>query len=122
MALCAEKLVKNYGRRRAVDGVSVRVDPGEVVGLLGPNGAGKTTTFYSIVGFVRPDAGQILLEGDLPDPRARPSGCVFRTRCPMADGICAEREPDWHRQEHGGYSACHFAARHASPMTARAMR
>lgn len=65
---------------------------------------------------------QILLEGELPDPRARPSGCVFRTRCPMADAICAEREPDWHRQEHGGYSACHFAARHASPMTARAMR
>jgi oligopeptide/dipeptide ABC transporter ATP-binding protein len=64
---------------------------------------------------------QILLEGELPDPRSRPSGCVFRTRCPMADAICAERAPDWHRQEHGGYSACHFAARHASPMTARAL-
>ena len=71
---------------------------------------------------VAADEPQILLEGDLPDPRARPSGCVFRTRCPMADGICAEREPDWHRQEHGGYSACHFAARPASPMPARAMR
>lgn len=63
-----------------------------------------------------------LLEGELPDPRHRPSGCVFRTRCPMADGICAEREPDWHRQAHGGYSACHFAAQHASPMTARGLR
>ncbi|MCK5771283.1 ABC transporter ATP-binding protein [Algiphilus sp.] len=65
---------------------------------------------------------QILLEGELPDPRERPTGCVFRTRCPLADGICAERAPDWHRQEHGGYSACHFAARHASPMVTRALR
>lgn len=64
MSLTAEGLVKAYGRRRVVDGVSVRVDPGEIVGLLGPNGAGKTTTFYSIVGFVRPDSGTIRLDGD----------------------------------------------------------
>lgn len=64
MSLTAEGLVKAYGRRRVVDGVSVRVDPGEIVGLLGPNGAGKTTTFYSIVGFVRPDSGTICLDGD----------------------------------------------------------
>lgn len=64
MSLTAEGLVKAYGRRRVVDGVSVRVDPGEIVGLLGPNGAGKTTTFYSIVGFVRPDGGTIRLDGD----------------------------------------------------------
>jgi lipopolysaccharide export system ATP-binding protein len=59
-----------YGRRRVVDDVSITVEAGKVVGLLGPNGAGKTTTFYSIVGFVRPDAGRIELDGvditDLP--------------------------------------------------------
>lgn len=64
MALNAENLVKSYGARRVVDGVDIRVEPGEAVGLLGPNGAGKTTTFYSIVGFVRPDAGRIMLDGD----------------------------------------------------------
>ncbi|SVC88477.1 uncharacterized protein METZ01_LOCUS341331, partial [marine metagenome] len=47
-----------------VDGVSLEVGVGEIVGLLGPNGAGKTTTFHSITGFVRPDAGQILLDGE----------------------------------------------------------
>ena len=64
MALRTETLCKSYGNRRVVDGVSVTVDPGEVVGLLGPNGAGKTTTFYSIVGFVKADAGQILLDDE----------------------------------------------------------
>lgn len=57
-------LVKVYGGRRVVNGVSLRVAPGEVVGLLGPNGAGKTTTFYMIVGLVRPDGGTILLDGE----------------------------------------------------------
>ncbi len=46
-----------------VDGISLRVETGSVVGLLGPNGAGKTTTFYSIAGFIHPDAGTILLDG-----------------------------------------------------------
>ena len=64
MALAAEGLVKSYGKRRVVDGVTIRVEPGEIVGLLGPNGAGKTTTFYSIVGFVRPDGGKISLDGE----------------------------------------------------------
>ena len=64
MALVAENLVKSYGRRRVVDGVTIRVEPGEIVGLLGPNGAGKTTTFYSIVGFVRPDGGKISLDDE----------------------------------------------------------
>lgn len=64
MALVAEGLVKSYGRRRVVDGVTIRVEPGEIVGLLGPNGAGKTTTFYSIVGFVRPDGGSISLDDE----------------------------------------------------------
>ncbi|MBT6146849.1 MAG: ATP-binding cassette domain-containing protein, partial [Gemmatimonadetes bacterium] len=59
MSLQAQQLVKSYGRRTVVDGVSLEVGIGEIVGLLGPNGAGKTTTFHSITGFVRPDGGQI---------------------------------------------------------------
>jgi len=57
--LRGEGLVKIYGRRRVVSGVSLELGPGEVVGLLGPNGAGKTTTFYMIVGMIRPDEGRV---------------------------------------------------------------
>ena len=62
MELSAQGIVKNYGKRRVVQGVTLTIRSGEIVGLLGPNGAGKTTTFYSIVGFVRPDGGRILLD------------------------------------------------------------
>jgi lipopolysaccharide export system ATP-binding protein len=66
--LVAVGLVKQYGKRRVVDDVSVTVAPGEVVGLLGPNGAGKTTTFYLITGLLRPQAGTIRLgEEDITD-------------------------------------------------------
>ncbi len=57
-------LQKAYGSRKVVHDVSVQVDKGEVVGLLGPNGAGKTTSFYMIVGLVRADGGQILIDGE----------------------------------------------------------
>ncbi len=57
------ELKKYYRRRAVVDGVSIVVNPGEVVGLLGPNGAGKTTTFYMIIGFVQPDSGDVFLGG-----------------------------------------------------------
>jgi len=57
-----DKLVKEYRKRRVVDGVSVFVQPGEIVGLLGPNGAGKTTTFNMVVGVVRPDEGTVQFE------------------------------------------------------------
>jgi lipopolysaccharide export system ATP-binding protein len=60
-ALRTASLVKNYGKRRVVDDVSLQVHTGEVVGLLGANGAGKTTTFYMIVGLERPDSGNVLL-------------------------------------------------------------
>ena len=56
-------LVKNYGRRRVVDGVDFSVEQGEIVGLLGPNGAGKTTTFRMTCGMVEPDAGRVSLGG-----------------------------------------------------------
>ncbi len=56
-------LGKSFKRRRVVDDVSVRVEQGEIVGLLGPNGAGKTTTFYLITGLIRPDAGEVRLDG-----------------------------------------------------------
>lgn len=58
-------IVKRYGSRTVVDGVSLQVNTGVVVGLLGPNGAGKTTSFYSIAGFIRPNEGNILLEGEV---------------------------------------------------------
>ncbi len=60
----ARAIVKQYRKRRVVDGISLKVETGMVVGLLGPNGAGKTTTFYSIAGFVKPDGGHILLNGE----------------------------------------------------------
>ncbi|MFN7940617.1 MAG: LPS export ABC transporter ATP-binding protein [Thermoanaerobaculia bacterium] len=59
--LRAEGLRKVYRGRAVVDGVSIHVDPGEIVGLLGPNGAGKTTTFYMVVGLTPPDAGRVFL-------------------------------------------------------------
>ena len=59
--LWTEQLGKSYGGRRVVNGVSLKMNQGEVVGLLGPNGAGKTTTFYMIVGLTSPDSGRILL-------------------------------------------------------------
>jgi lipopolysaccharide export system ATP-binding protein len=59
--LAAEDVCKSYRGRQVVNGVSLSVSQGEVVGLLGPNGAGKTTTFYTIVGLIPPDAGRILV-------------------------------------------------------------
>jgi lipopolysaccharide export system ATP-binding protein len=60
--LSAQQLTKAYSKRRVVDGVSLNIRSGEVVGLLGPNGAGKTTSFYMIVGLIRPDGGTIRLD------------------------------------------------------------
>jgi len=57
--LSTGNLVKEYRQRRVVNGVSIYVDAGEIVGLLGPNGAGKTTTFNIVVGLVKPDEGQV---------------------------------------------------------------
>lgn len=59
------KIIKKYGSRTVVNGVSLQVKTGVVVGLLGPNGAGKTTSFYSIAGFIRPNEGNVLLDGEV---------------------------------------------------------
>jgi lipopolysaccharide export system ATP-binding protein len=60
--LATEKLVKEYRQRRVVNGVSINVGSGEIVGLLGPNGAGKTTTFNIIVGLIKPNEGTIFFK------------------------------------------------------------
>ncbi len=62
MVLRAENIVKRYGGRTVVNGVSIEVNQGEIVGVLGPNGAGKTTSFYMIVGLVKPNSGKIFLD------------------------------------------------------------
>jgi len=62
MILRAENIVKKYGKRTVVKGVSFNVKQGEIVGLLGPNGAGKTTSFYQVVGLVQPNSGNIFLD------------------------------------------------------------
>lgn len=62
MVLRSENLIKIYGSRTVVKGVSLQVNQGEIVGLLGPNGAGKTTTFYMTVGFIKPNEGRVYLE------------------------------------------------------------
>jgi lipopolysaccharide export system ATP-binding protein len=62
MILRANNLVKQYKKRKVVDGVSIEVKQGEIVGLLGPNGAGKTTTFYMVVGLIKPDDGEVFLD------------------------------------------------------------
>ena len=80
--LTAEGLIKTYAGRAVVNGVSLEVAGGEIVGLLGPNGAGKTTTFGIVVGLVRPDAGVVRLgDSDLTDlpmyRRARAGICYL---------------------------------------------
>ncbi|OVE77445.1 LPS export ABC transporter ATP-binding protein [bacterium F11] len=63
MSLKGSGLKKKYGHRKVVDGISIEVAKGEIVGLLGPNGAGKTTTFYMLVGLIPADGGKVILDG-----------------------------------------------------------
>ena len=64
MRLYCTDLVKKYGMRTVVKGVSIEVEQGEIVGLLGPNGAGKTTSFYMITGLIKPNGGKIYLDDE----------------------------------------------------------
>ena len=64
MKLRSENIIKIYGDKKVVKGVSVEVNKGEIVGLLGPNGAGKTTSFYMIVGLIKPNSGKVFFDGD----------------------------------------------------------
>ena len=64
MSLSADSILKVYGSKKVVNNVSLELKQGEIVGLLGPNGAGKTTTFYTIVGLIRPDNGNVNLGGE----------------------------------------------------------
>lgn len=64
MILKAENIQKIYGSRKVVQGISLKVQQGEIIGLLGPNGAGKTTSFYMIVGMIKPNAGKIFLNDE----------------------------------------------------------
>ncbi len=64
MILRADNIIKKYGSRTVVKGISLKVEQGEIIGLLGPNGAGKTTSFYMIVGMIQPYAGQIFLDNE----------------------------------------------------------
>jgi len=79
-------IIKEYRSRRVVDQVNLQVQSGSIVGLLGPNGAGKTTTFYTIVGFIRPTAGSIYLNGEditpLPIHRRASKGITYLAQEP----------------------------------------
>jgi ABC-2 type transport system ATP-binding protein len=77
-AIAVEGLVKRYGERTVVDGVSLEVAPGELVALLGPNGAGKTTTVETVEGYRRPDGGQVRVLGE--DPSGAGGGRELRAR------------------------------------------
>ena len=94
--LRAENLQKTYKGRKVVNGVSVEIKPGEIVGLLGPNGAGKTTSFYMMVGLVKPDGGRVLLDDKditrLPMYRRAHAGMGYLAQEPSAfRGLTAEQ-------------------------------
>jgi lipopolysaccharide export system ATP-binding protein len=84
--LSTDRLVKEYRSRRVVNGVSITVAPGEIVGLLGPNGAGKTTTFNIVVGLIKPDDGAVKFQGrpitNLPMHRRARLGIGYLTQEP----------------------------------------
>lgn len=95
MSLVLERVAITLAGRPLVSDVSLDLHPGEVVGLLGPNGAGKTTTFNLITGLLRPDCGEVLLDGDsvahLPMPRRARLGIGYlpRRRACFASSVSA---------------------------------
>ena len=106
MQLRAEQIVKKYGKRTVVKGVSFDVKQGEIVGLLGPNGAGKTTSFYMIVGLIRPNEGKVFI-----DDREITEEPMYR-RAQLGVGVLASRgicvSETERRRQHSGCSADDF--------------
>jgi len=110
MVLYCKDLVKKYGSRTVVKGVSIEVNQGEIVGLLGPNGAGKTTTFYMLVGLIKANSGRIFLDDQeitkQPMYRRAQSGLgylaqeasVFR-KLSVEDNIMAVMETKFHNKD-----------------------
>ena len=78
MSLALDQVSISLGGRLLVKGVSLQLPPGEIVGLLGPNGAGKTTTFNLVIGLLRPDAGQVLLDDRDVASLSMPQRAVWR--------------------------------------------
>ena len=90
--LIADNLHKSFGKREVVRGVSMEVEPGNVVGLLGPNGAGKTTCFYMIVGLVRADHGEITV-GEIGQKTWKRTGYIRPYMTPMTSNAGASSRP-----------------------------
>jgi len=83
---------KRYGKRAALDGVDLRVEPGQALGLLGPNGAGKTTALRLLLGFARPSEGRVTLRGEDPAGSRARRGVAYlpeRLRLPARMGVRA---------------------------------
>lgn len=87
----ARNLVKIYGGRKVVDGLTISVGRSEIVGLLGPNGAGKTTSFYMVVGIVSPDQGQVIFDQE--DITKKP----IHERCRLGMGYLAQESSIFRR-------------------------
>ena len=96
MSLALKNVSISLGGRRLVNSVNLDLNPGEVVGLLGPNGAGKTTTFNLVIGLLRPDAGQVVMDGrdveTLPMPRRARLGLGYMPQEPSVFRQLSVRE------------------------------
>ncbi|MGE4582835.1 MAG: LPS export ABC transporter ATP-binding protein [Synechococcus sp.] len=96
MSLALKNVSISLGGRRLVNSVNLDLNPGEVVGLLGPNGAGKTTTFNLVIGLLRPDAGQVVMDGrdveTLPMPRRARLGLGYLPQEPSVFRQLSVRE------------------------------
>ena len=110
--LTLDAVTKRYGRRTAVDGLSLSVPRGQVLGLLGPNGAGKTTTMHMAIGLLAPDSGSVVLEdlGPPADPRARRVIGIAPQSLALYDLLTAEENLHFLADIHG-LSRAHAASR-----------
>jgi lipopolysaccharide export system ATP-binding protein len=114
-------LQKSYGSRQVVFDVSVKVQKGEVVGLLGPNGAGSTTSFYMIVGLVRNDGGQSLIDGEdvTRDAHSPPGSRMGLSRLPQEASIFSKAHGGRKRARGAGVAT---QRRRSSPQRSRNQR